>query len=153
MGTVACKASDVAKHLIYLSSQKVVGDSEEREGITNLKLQKILYFAQACSLAQRDRPLFSDPIEAWEYGPVVPKVYQEYREHTNNPIIVQEDTSALSEKDKAFVVEIWKTFGGYSAGKLVDIAHAHEPWKEAYRSTNKTITQQSLREYYKSLLA
>ena len=152
MGTTTYTASEIAKHLIYLASKKVVGDSEEREGITNLKLQKVLYFAQACSLAQREKPLFSDRIEAWEHGPVVPKVYQEYKKNASNPIIVKKDAVSLSEKEKEFVADVWKTFGGYSAGKLVDITHAHKPWKEAYKSTGKAISQKSLKEYYKPLL-
>ena len=61
-------AENVAKYVIYLASQAFVGDNKEREGITNLKLQKVLYFAQAYYLSKIGKPLFSDNIEAWEYG-------------------------------------------------------------------------------------
>ena len=73
-------ANNVAKYLIYLASQEFVGDNKEREGITNLKLQKVLYFVQAYYLAKLNRPLFPDNIEAWEYGPVIPSVYRKYKE-------------------------------------------------------------------------
>jgi uncharacterized phage-associated protein len=58
-------AENVAKYLVYLASQGFVGDNKEREGITNLKLQKMLYFVQAYYLAKLGKPLFMEPIEAW----------------------------------------------------------------------------------------
>lgn len=145
-------ADNVAKYLIYLSSQNFVGDNEEREGITNLKLQKVLYFVQAYYLAKLGKPLFSDKIEAWEYGPVVPVVYRKYRINGSDPIISEEDKSSLSDEDKENVQKIWNTFGGYSASKLVDITHAHTPWKEANQSTNKVISHKVLKAYYTPLL-
>lgn len=92
------KAEDVAKYFIYLGSQQVVGDNKEREGVTNLKLQKILYFAQVYFLAKIGKPLFADPIEAWEFGPVVPNVYHKLKKHGSKAIIIiEEDRSTISE--------------------------------------------------------
>ena len=145
-------ADNVAKYLVYLASQAFVGDNQEREGITNLKLQKVLYFAQAYYLAKLGRPLFSDTIEAWEYGPVVPSVYGRYRGNGSNPIISGEDKSSIAEEDKETIQKIWNTFGSYSASKLVDITHAHTPWKNAYQTPSKVISRRALKEYYIPLL-
>lgn len=145
-------AADVAKYFIYLSSRAFVGDNKEREGITNLKLQKILYFAQAYYLAKFNKPLFNNTIEAWEYGPVIPDVYRKFKNYGDKPIISKKDESTLSEKDKEILKEIWETFGGYSASRLVDISHAHAPWKDAYASEDKIISNKSLGEYYRPLL-
>ena len=46
--------------------------------VSNLKLQKILYFIQAQFLVNHDRPCFGAKIEAWSFGPVVPTIYNEY---------------------------------------------------------------------------
>lgn len=145
-------AENVAKYLVYLASRDLVGDNKEREGITNLKLQKVLYFAQAYFLAKLGRPLFADHVEAWEYGPVVPSVYRKYRENGSNPIISEEDKSTITVEDKEVLDKIWSTFGGYSASRLVDISHAHTPWKEAYQTTSKVISHKSLKDYYAPLL-
>ena len=145
-------AENVAKHFIYLASQVFVGDNKEREGITNLKLQKILYFAQAYYLAKLSRPLFSEKIEAWEYGPVVPVVYDLYKKNGNGTILLEKDEASISVEDKENLKRIWDLFGGYSAGRLVDIAHAHSPWREAYNSEDKTISHKSIGEYYTPLL-
>ncbi len=145
-------ADNVAEYLIYLSSQAVVGDNKEREGITNLKLQKVLYLAQAYYLAKLGRPLFSDKIEAWEYGPVVPVVYRKFKTNGSNPIIFENDKSTLLEEDKELVKKVWDSFGGYSASRLVDITHAHTPWREAYKAKDKTIPHKSIKDYYTPLL-
>jgi len=145
-------AENVARYLTYLASQAVVGDNKEREGITNLKLQKVLYFAQAYYLAKIGKPLFSDTIEAWGYGPVVPDVYHKFKSKGSNPIICEEDKSTLSDEDKEILKKIWGTFGGYSASRLVDITHAHTPWREASKSATKVISHKSMKEYYAPLL-
>lgn len=145
-------AENVAKYLIYLASQAFVGDNKEREGITNLKLQKMLYFAQAYYLSKIGKPFFSDDIEAWAYGPAVSDVYRKYKSRGSNPIICEEDKSSLSDEDKKILKKIWGTFGGYSASKLVDITHAHTPWKEANKSTSKIISHKAIKEYYAPLL-
>lgn len=146
------KAEDVARYFIYLGSQQVVGDNKEREGVTNLKLQKILYLAQAYFIAKIGKPLFADSIEAWEFGPVVPNVYHKFKNHGSNPIILEEDKSKVATEDKEVLNKIWEAFGGYSAGRLVDITHAHTPWKEAYNSLNKEISNKAIGEYYTPLL-
>jgi len=145
-------AKNVAKYLIFLASQAFVGDNKEREGITNLKLQKILYFAQAYYLSKIGKPLFSDKIEAWDYGPVIPDVYHSFKSKGSNPIICMEDESSLSDEDKEILKKVWGTFGGYSASKLVDIAHAHTPWKQANKSVSKIISHKAIKEYYAPLL-
>ena len=145
-------AENVAKYLIYLASQAFVGDNKEREGITNLKLQKVLYFAQAYYLSKVGRLLFSDNIEAWAYGPVVPDVYKKFRSNKSNPIIFEKDTSSLSDEDKEILKKVWGTFGGYSASKLVDITHAHTPWKEANKTTSQIISHKAIKDYYAPLL-
>ncbi len=140
-------ADNVANYFIYLSS-KVVGDNKEREGITNLKLQKILYFAQAYFVAKVGKTLFKEKIEAWEYGPVVPTVYHEYKKYSNKPIVLENDISTVDIADKKNLDKVWENFGGYSARRLVDMTHAHKPWKEA----SGEITIKSLADYYAPLL-
>jgi uncharacterized phage-associated protein len=51
-------------------------DEDEGDLISNLKLQKLCYYAQGLALAVRDQPLFPEPIEAWLHGPVVPTLYR-----------------------------------------------------------------------------
>jgi uncharacterized phage-associated protein len=146
------RANNIAKYFIYLASKDIIGEGGgEREGITNLKLQKILYLAQAYYLAKFKKPLFNDRIEAWQYGPVIPNVYQEYKKNSNDPIIIPKDETSLLEEDKDNLKKIWDLFGKYSTTKLVNITHSHNPWIEANKSKSKEITQKSIRDYYTPL--
>ena len=144
------KAENVASYLIFLASEE--NQEKEREGITNLKLQKVLYFAQAYYLAKLGKPLFAEKLEAWDYGPVVPEVYRKFKHNKSKPIIIEEDKSTLAEEDKEALKKVWDTFGGYSASRLVDIVHAHTPWKEANASADKVISNKAIKDYYTPLL-
>ena len=71
------KAIDIAKKLIFLAQQD---EANGGECLTNLKLQKLLYYQQGYHLAAFGTPLFEENVESWMYGPVVPVVYDTYAE-------------------------------------------------------------------------
>lgn len=66
-------AIDVAKYLLILV------DREAGDAITQLKLQKLMYIAQGIHLALYDKPLLKEEIEAWQHGPVVRELYNEFK--------------------------------------------------------------------------
>ena len=73
---------DLSDYLLYLGKEKSKVDGEEATSdITPLKLQKLLYYCQAYSLGLYGEILFSNIIEAWEHGPVVPEIYNKYKSH------------------------------------------------------------------------
>jgi uncharacterized phage-associated protein len=77
-------------------------DREAGDSITHLKLQKLLYYAQAWSLALNGIALFEDDFEAWAHIPVLPKVYQEYKDYGLNDL----PSSGFENKFKADVEEV-----------------------------------------------
>lgn len=77
--------------------------SSRYHGISNLKLQKILYLIQAYSLIQTKRPCFSEDIEAWDFGPVIPDVYRKYKQFGSTDIQVR--CRSLEEIQKGFEKE------------------------------------------------
>lgn len=148
-------ALDVAKYIIYLASQNVIDEvngEKVYEGITNLKLQKILYFAQVHSLVKSNKPLFEQDIKAWQYGPVVGEVYDAYKQYRRRSILLKQDASNLPIEVKLFLQDVWYLFGSYSVGKLVRMTHNDAPWQEAIKRKDKTISQKELKAYYTSLL-
>jgi len=68
-------AMDIANFIIWYTNN-ILG----RQNLTPLKLQKILYYVQATFLAQHGQPLFNEAIQKWQYGPVVPSVYFEFKD-------------------------------------------------------------------------
>lgn len=73
-------ALDAANFFVELAN------AEEDGRMTNLKLNRLVYFAQAWSLEKFSRPLFEEEAEAWQYGPVIPSVYRAFRPCGRNRI-------------------------------------------------------------------
>src|SRR3989344_4053148 len=96
------KAQDVGRYFLYLASQ-------EKEPITNKKLQKLVYYAQAWSLVLNNKKLFNEPIEAWVHGPAVRSLYVQYKKF-GFELIQQEiksDTLNISGKTKKLLDNVW----------------------------------------------
>lgn len=101
---------------------------EEGRPVTNLKLQKILYFMWIDWYNQRKEALFDNRIEAWHYGPVIPDVYFRYRIFVADPIRKDEDCS-VSELDAESMIKLIRKYNSKTAGALVDDSHAPgTPW-------------------------
>jgi uncharacterized phage-associated protein len=71
---------EVANYFIWLAN-------ETGSFLSNLKLQKLVYYAQAWHLALEESPLFEEDFEAWIHGPVLPTLYQKYESFSWKPII------------------------------------------------------------------
>ena len=107
--------------------------NEINKSISNLKLQKLLYFVQAEFLVSKDKPCFYEKIEAWDFGPVVPEVYRKYRIYgsASIPYIKGIENGKILSDDQALINEIVDICSKYSAAMLVEVTHAQEPWKKA----------------------
>jgi uncharacterized phage-associated protein len=116
--------NDVAKCFLYLD------DAREGDGISNLKLQKLVYYAQGFFSAIFDMSLFNDNIEAWTHGPVVPSLYRSYKEHGAGRIAFPDefDKTSLTKEEFELIEEVFEVFGQYSAWKLRNMSHEEEPW-------------------------
>ncbi len=101
--------------------------------MTNMKVQKLLYYSQSLHLALYNEPLFAAEIQAWRYGPVCPPAYKFYCdfEAQQLPIPQQESLLQLSPDKKELLEKTWEYFGSYHAYKLSDMTHVEFPWKKA----------------------
>ena len=124
----------IANYLLDVASQRGFA-------MTNLKLQKLLFFAHAISLTEHKTKLVSGYFEAWQYGPVHPTVYQAFKAAGPNPIDFRADSldpvsrvrkplPNLSESTTRDICDrVMTHFGRMSAGRLVDVTHAvGGPW-------------------------
>jgi uncharacterized phage-associated protein len=146
------RASTIARYIVWFAH-------EHGDPISNLKLQKLLYYAQAWYLALKDRPLFDDPIEAWVHGPVVPNVYREYRDWSWQPIARDVTRPELDSEIVAHLDEVMEAYGGLSAFYLERLTHSERPWRKARgklpadAQSHAEISQAEMRDYYKARLA
>lgn len=121
--------------------------------IDNLKLNKILYYAQAWSLTKRGKPIFSDEIIAWDYGPVIPEVYHMYKCCGSNAIVEAEapfDEGRLSGEELELLIDVYRNYGKYTGWALKDMTHKKgAPWSQVYKKDqNNVISHDSMMEYY-----
>jgi uncharacterized phage-associated protein len=139
---------DVANYFLSLT------DEDSGDSITNLKLQKLVYFAQGFYIGLYRRPLFNESIEAWQHGPVIPDLYQQYKDYGSGCIPSPKiDITLYSVKIKDLLDEVYKVFGQYSAWKLRALSHEGSPWKNAFnRRGDNTITVADMEEYFKPLI-
>lgn len=133
----------------YLAS---MNDAYENSGdvMTNLKLQKLLYYAQGYHLAFFNQPLFDDDFVAWQYGPVVPSLYRQLKPYLDKEVKIEYSGTPdiFSEEQKNLLRDIFEQFGQFSAWKLVEMTHNEAPWKST--KSNETITKEKMRQYFLS---
>jgi uncharacterized phage-associated protein len=133
----------------YLLSQV---DEDAGDLISNMKLQKLVYYAQGYHLALFDRPLFEETIEAWAHGPVVPELYRAFKKFGNSGIPIPQDVdfSNLDENTKDFLNEIYIVLGQFSAWKLRNMTHSEPPWKDVQGKPFPIISHESMKKYFKT---
>lgn len=128
-------------------------DREAGEAITPLKLQKLVYYAQAWFLANFDRPIFTDDLEAWAHGPAHRGLYAKYR-NFGWDALPPEIGPLPPENVGDFLGAVFDEYGQYSAKKLERMTHEEKPWLEARgdlppeAASSMPISKITMRNYY-----
>jgi uncharacterized phage-associated protein len=104
---------------------------EHGDLISNLKLQKLLYYSQAWYLALHGKRLFPDDFEAWIRGPAQPGVYAKYKQYGSGPVDVSTPAPPVPPSIKKHIREVFEVYGGFSAYDLERLSCEEEPWREA----------------------
>lgn len=154
-------AQDIAKWFLYKNyaeqKEKVASndDFEVYDGITHLKLQKLLYNAQGVYLATTGQKLFNDDLVAWDHGPVVKDVYDTYCVFGRNPIIIpstpeNDEIVRNIESDaetKDILDMVYDNFSIYTAWQLREMSHAKgSPWDKTQK--NEVIDPELIKKYF-----
>jgi uncharacterized phage-associated protein len=135
-------AMDVANYFTY----KAAADDEN--DLTNLKLQKLLYFSQADFFKKYSTPLFNEDIEAWQYGPVIREVYEKYRVCGSYPISyfeLDDSQVELAPEIEDFLDESYQKWNKFSSSYLVTLSHKQgDPWSKYFQKSNPKIPVEEL---------
>ncbi len=118
----------------------IAKNNRDKKGLSNKKLQKLLYYSQAWSLVNYKKKLFDDKIEAWVHGPAIKKVYLKYRQFGYSDILAQIDENefkTLTQEETELLDAVWDVYGKYDANYLEMLTHAESPWQEARRDVEK----------------
>lgn len=138
----------------FLTSYSAKMDMDDGiDPMTQMKLHKLLYYAQGTFLAVHGEPLFSDELFHWKHGPVVKEIYYRFKgktiigenitdEERKNYSIVESDTDAEEVLDAVFI-----NYSDYSAAQLRNMTHRESPWKDTAR--DDIIPKENIQQYFK----
>ena len=143
---MAYNVLDIANKLLSLA------DDGSGELMSNMKLQKMLYYQQGYHLALFDEPLFEEDLEAWMYGPVVPVVYEHYKMNGSKGIQPDKSVIKLTNKEEALFNEVYRIYGIYSAAGLMNLSHSEKPWNSVPTGTGNVISKSTLKMFFKKKL-
>lgn len=130
----------------------------ERHGqMSAMKLQKLVYYAQAWHLVWEDGPLFRERIEAWANGPVTPALYRRHRGTFTVSHWPAGTASKLTDTERETIAIVLDTYGKRDASWLSELTHLEAPWRDARKGLGpgtrgtREITPAALAEYYSSI--
>lgn len=139
--TMAYDVKDIAKKIIAKT------DTEHGDTISNLKLQKMLYYMQGFHLAFFGTPLFEEEIKAWQYGPVVPSVYEEYKRYESKAIDLPEGpVIELTEDEEAVFDNVYDEYNQFSAVALMKMTHEESPWRST--EISQVIDKEKIKQFF-----
>lgn len=132
-----------------------------------MRLLKIIFYAHGWYLAANDTPLFRQPVEAWEHGPVVKVVRDAFKEFGKRPIDRFAEkldlatgelvpvAARLDEQDEEFVSSVFRDYSKHTAFELSDMTHVKgSPWDRVWNAEGSVgrlglrIKNQEIKEYF-----
>jgi uncharacterized phage-associated protein len=142
-------ADAVADYLIALAHQR-------GESVNNLKLQKLLYYAQAWHLALRDEPLFPEKFQAWAVGPLIPSIYWRFKPFGIHDI---RDDRALEVPADLYplLAGVVEQYGSFDEYELASMTYREPPWMTAHRgydlgdACEVELDESEMRSYFRRL--
>jgi uncharacterized phage-associated protein len=133
-------------------------DEQAGDYMTHLRLQKLVYYAQAWHLAATGRPLFHEDFQAWVHGPVLLSLHREYRGYKWDVILSEGIAPPLMDDETRTVLsDVWANYGQYSAKALEEMTHSEAPWIDArsgcapHEKCATVIPKEAMQDYYKRL--
>ncbi len=127
--------------------------------VTHLKLQKLVYYAQAWHLALYDTPLLDETFEAWVHGPVCRNLYRQFSHKGWQTITLEAQPETPSEHVCSHLDDVLEAYGSFGAWALERLVHEETPWKEARGALpldapcDNRIDNESMRRFYAAMRA
>ena len=133
-------------------------DREAGESVTHLKLQKLVYYAQAWAITLFDEPLFDEDFEAWTHGPALYSLFDKYRDCGWDSLPVPDNCPEFIGDTETLLEDVLNIYGRYSAKYLENLTHQEEPWRVARGNlppearSDSFISKEIIKQYYTELL-
>ena len=130
----------------------------KKGNMTQKKLQKMCYYAQAWCYALNGYRLMNSDFQAWIHGPVSPALYEKFRRFGYDTIKIKGNVNIeLDKQDEELLEDVWETYGDRTGNALEALTHREAPWIEARKGYSENercivvISPESMKRYYKSI--
>lgn len=135
-------------HAVSLAQDILSRQAEVGEALTQLKLQKLLYYVQGWALALEGGPRFREAVEAWDYGPVVHALREVYGGHGRAALPTPEPV--IEFREDPLLDAVLEVYAVHEAEQLVALTHLERPWREIYKPFHQraVIPDALLSEYF-----
>lgn len=112
----------------------------EQRALTNMQLQKLVYFAHGWHLALKDEPLLNTDVKAWNFGPVIPPLYRALKQFGNGTVHgpIEKTGHDFTPPHDPFVQSllqrVWAVYGHLTGGQMSTLTHeAGSPWDVTFK--------------------
>ena len=127
----------------------------KNEGLTPMKVIKLVYIAHGWMLAINNEPLINEDVEVWKYGPVLPELYNKVKHYRSDDItekISDFTKDNLSPEAKEVIEKTFELYGDYTGWELSNIAHkSGSPWDKSKQDRRSIIPNYIIKKYYEKL--
>ena len=126
--------------------------------LTNLKLQKLVYFAHGWYLAFTNTPLINDEVQSWKYGPVIQALHDDLKHYGLKPItkkIPTDKNIVYKSEDWDFLCSVYRKYSIFSPAQLIAMTHEPgSPWEQFGAGENdfQVISQEEIKKYFKAMI-
>lgn len=149
-------ANEIADWFLVRHSSEMERDEGVDENLTQMKLHKLMYYAQGVSLAILSSRLFDEDLLAWKHGPVVKSIYDRFQgirdldDTVDNEQIAKYEEIANDQNSRMILEAVYEQYGGFSAGQLRNMTHAEQPWIEAWDkgAGSSVMEDASIKKYF-----
>lgn len=134
-------ALDLAEKIIQISNSNGMY-------ITNLQLQKIMYYTQGQFMKKFGYKAFEEKIECWPYGPVIKRVWAKFTNYGRRPILDIASDLEINNEEEKLISHILDEKLSMNVWDLVDQTHDELPWYEANLTGATYISDSSMEEFF-----
>lgn len=145
----------VSSHAI--ANEFIALAKSEGKALTNMQLQKLVFISQGYTLAILEHPLYFHNTHAWQWGPVIPKLYKPLQKYGRNFVtdpLEAEDSLDQNSEEMEIIKAVWDGYGHLSGGQLSDLTHKpNTPWSITWKNDQFGIIPEDLiAEHYKGIV-
>lgn len=131
--------------------------SKDKNALTPMQLIKLTYLSHGWMLAVHDRPLLSETVEAWPYGPVLPELYKRIKMFRSQPVTATLTNSPINNPEALEVIKgVYDLYGHLSGIRLSTLTHEEgTPWQFIWNSRGRSgaIPNDLIEQHFKTLAA